>query len=366
MKKNKILIIGAVIVAVGFALFLSSTHHRGDMQKSGKIRIGALLTMTGNLSAFGESQKHGIDLAVDFLRGKGVDVSVVVEDSAGLPRNGVSAARKLIETDKVDAIVASVTGVIGAVVPLVKNAGVPFACYSMEEGITKNISNAVRFYPANGQQVDMLVKALEKLKAKNVAIVHFNNEVHGATAMALQNKLKVMGNVNVKTIAFTDQQEQYKNIAAQLVDGEVVVFLGYHNYIQAIGKAIVTAKKNNVILGGIDVPMAVTYGGMSPNDLEGFISVLPNYPTSPTNIFGEKVKEKYLALDLGGRYAFDSIIFLAKFFGAKGVSDLQLARWAESVDPMQGLTGTFHFAPSGELMCGWDIYIYRNGELTHL
>ena len=104
MKKNEILIICTVIVAVGLALFLSSSHHSGEKHKSGKIRIGALLTMTGNLSAFGESQKHGIDLAVDFLKEKRVDVSVIVEDSAALPRNGVSAARKLIESDKVDTI----------------------------------------------------------------------------------------------------------------------------------------------------------------------------------------------------------------------------------------------------------------------
>lgn len=365
MKKNKWWLAVGVFALIGIVL-IRVYRNRQQVADDNVVRIGALLTMTGNLSAFGECQKKGVALAVDFLKEQGINVSVIIEDSAGLPRKGASAVRKLMETDKVEAIVASVTGVIGAVLPIVKNVGVPFVCYSMEEGITKNFSNAVRFYPANGQQVEMLVKALEKLKANNVAIVHFNNEVHGATAIALQNKLKVMGNVNVKTIAFTDQQEQYKNVAAQLLDGEVVVFLGYHNYIQAIGKAIATAKKNNVILGGIDVPMAVTYGGMSPNDLEGFISVLPNYPTSPTDIFGEKVKDEYLALDLGGRYAFDSIVFLAKFFGSRDRSDSPLAKWAESVEPMQGLTGAFHFVPSGELMCEWDIYIYRNGELTHL
>ncbi len=71
------------------------------------IKIGAYLPLTGGLAFLGEGYKMGIDLAIKDLGGKiaGRDIEFVVADSKGNPTDSVNAVRKLIEQDKVLAII---------------------------------------------------------------------------------------------------------------------------------------------------------------------------------------------------------------------------------------------------------------------
>ena len=103
MNKNTKWITGAVIVialiAVGYSIF-------GTKQptETGPIKIGVISPLTGGVAYWGESSVLGIELAKKDLQKQGVNVEFVIEDGQLDPKIALSAAQKLVNIDKVDAI----------------------------------------------------------------------------------------------------------------------------------------------------------------------------------------------------------------------------------------------------------------------
>lgn len=79
----------------------------GEEAKAETVKIGAYLPLTGPLAFLGEGYKMGIELAIKDLEGKvaGKNIELIVADSKGNPTDSVNAVRKLIEQDKVLAII---------------------------------------------------------------------------------------------------------------------------------------------------------------------------------------------------------------------------------------------------------------------
>jgi branched-chain amino acid transport system substrate-binding protein len=117
MKKNKIYSV-AIVLAVCVGMFFAGC---GEKKKE-TIKIGAILPLTGNLSAIGTGEKKGIELAYDSIKKLYPDKEIVVifEDFKSDTKLAVSAANKLISTDKVQAIITSTTAASEAVSPIVE------------------------------------------------------------------------------------------------------------------------------------------------------------------------------------------------------------------------------------------------------
>ena len=76
-------------------------------------KIGTLLDETGDLGAYGPPIQNGVDLAVGLINDaggiNGTDVAVIPADSGTSPNIATEAAGKLIEIDKVNGIVGSLS-----------------------------------------------------------------------------------------------------------------------------------------------------------------------------------------------------------------------------------------------------------------
>jgi branched-chain amino acid transport system substrate-binding protein len=81
-------------------------------QEQGQVTIGAVLSMTGSASVWGENSKNGIELAVEELNAaggiNGKPIRVVYEDSKSEPKAAVDALRKVISSDKVPVVIGDV------------------------------------------------------------------------------------------------------------------------------------------------------------------------------------------------------------------------------------------------------------------
>ncbi len=95
------------------------------------IRIGAFLSVTGPASFLGDPELKTLELYVEKLNAAGGllgrKLQLVAYDDAGDAEKARTFAKRLLEQDKVDAIVGgSTTGTTMAAVPLAEAAGVPF------------------------------------------------------------------------------------------------------------------------------------------------------------------------------------------------------------------------------------------------
>ncbi len=98
-------------IAAAFAAVIGS----GSANAAGKIKIGFFSTLEGTYTALGEDGQRGFDLAVMQHHNKagGKDLEIVRGSSDASPDSALRAAKKLVEQDKVDVLIAPLSGAEG-------------------------------------------------------------------------------------------------------------------------------------------------------------------------------------------------------------------------------------------------------------
>jgi len=101
------------------------------LQASAQIKIGSVLSVTGPASFLGDPEKKTLEIYVDEINAKGgvngQKLQLIIYDDAGNANNARTFATRLVEEDKVVAIVGgSTTGSTLAMIPVFEDASIPF------------------------------------------------------------------------------------------------------------------------------------------------------------------------------------------------------------------------------------------------
>ena len=146
------------------------------------IKIGAILPLTGEIASWGQNGLAGIKLALQEINNKGgVDgrkLALAVEDSK-CNADSVSAVQKLINIDKVNAIVVFVcSSAAGPALPITKNNDVPTVMIAASAPrLTKVGDNIFRVYPSDAVQGKVGAEFIyNKLGKKKVAVIYVEND----------------------------------------------------------------------------------------------------------------------------------------------------------------------------------------------
>src|SRR5687768_2599891 len=110
------------IAAAALALGMSSAQ--------AQIKIGAVLSVTGPASFLGDPEKKTLEMYVADINAKGgingQQIKLTIYDDGGDPNQARTFATRLIEEDKVDALLAgSTTATTMPIIPLSEEAKVP-------------------------------------------------------------------------------------------------------------------------------------------------------------------------------------------------------------------------------------------------
>ena len=110
MKRNMqlwlclVVVLSLTVLAIGPA----SVQAQGDKEAW---KFGFVNHLTGDMAPYGQSLKKGTELAVDQLNAaggiNGHPVEVIYEDDRGQAADAITAFTKLVETDKVPAVMGS-------------------------------------------------------------------------------------------------------------------------------------------------------------------------------------------------------------------------------------------------------------------
>ncbi len=103
---------------VGLALVAAVAGYVGTADAQAPLKIGFLGELSGSLGSTGSSQRAGFLLYLKLHDNKlgGRPVTVVTEDTAGDPATAIGKAKKLVESDKIDALVGPVSSASGAAI----------------------------------------------------------------------------------------------------------------------------------------------------------------------------------------------------------------------------------------------------------
>ena len=115
-----------LITAIGLLALAGASH-----QASAQIKIGAVLSVTGPASFLGDPEKKTLEIYVEEINAKGgvngQKLQLVVYDDAGNADNARTFATRLVEEDKIVAMVGgTTTGSTLAMIPVFEDAKIPF------------------------------------------------------------------------------------------------------------------------------------------------------------------------------------------------------------------------------------------------
>src|SRR5215813_6273403 len=171
--------IGVLFVYVSLlAILLSCKTSPPPRRDSATIRIGYYGDLSGQTFNFGESAKNGVLMAAAEINELGGindrKIDVAIEDDGGSPERSATLASKLINQDKVVAIIAGgASGNSLAAAPRAQTLKIPFISpSSTDPAVTRTGDYIFRVCFIDAFQGEVMAKfAADTLKAKKTAIM---------------------------------------------------------------------------------------------------------------------------------------------------------------------------------------------------
>ena len=259
MKKWLALLAATALLAVPLS-GCSNPEDEGDEGASGgKIKIGGLAPLTGELSQYGNAVNNAVKMAVEEINKNGgvlgKEIEYIVYDEKGDVTEALNAYNKLVNSDEVVAIVGDVTSAPSkAVAQKANEDGMPIITASgTDAAITQTGKYAYRtcfIDPYQGQL--MASYAAKELKAKTVAVLYDSGDSYSTgIADAFEAAAKELGMTVTNKEGYahgsTDFNAQLTNIKASNPDA--IMLPVYYNDVVLILKQAVQQGISSKFLG---------------------------------------------------------------------------------------------------------------------
>ncbi|MBI5126492.1 MAG: ABC transporter substrate-binding protein [Candidatus Taylorbacteria bacterium] len=167
--------IGWGIAAVIVIIFVVWGFQQNLQPKS--FKVGLISILSGDYAVVGESFKNGVVLAQETYNKNNPNsqVSIVIEDDGFNGGKGVSAYRKIVSVDKVDALINASTPTIDSIYDLVTKTNLPVIQLG-EQGREPAVDNVFGIWPNSiASEYDYGVYMKNK-GVKEMSIVYTNND----------------------------------------------------------------------------------------------------------------------------------------------------------------------------------------------
>lgn len=181
---------------------------------SGPIVLGAILPLTGDGSAYGPGMEVAVRTAVDEVNTAGGvmgrQLQVLVEDDATNPDQGVRAANKLIDVNRVSGIVGTwASSVTLAVAPLTVKANI---IEMNTSGSPKLSGFDPRVFRANATDAALAATVAKEFSSEGTkAMTVLSNNAAGTVGLAqgVRDTFKAQGGQVLDYIEYADGQQSY-------------------------------------------------------------------------------------------------------------------------------------------------------------
>jgi branched-chain amino acid transport system substrate-binding protein len=160
-----------LVRTVGSALVIAAALPQPGAQAADPIKIGAVLAVTGPVAYIGDPEAKTLEMLVEQINAKGGllgrPVKLITYDDGGDAAAARGHAVRLVESDKVDAIIgASTSGSSMAMAPLAERGEIPMISLAGAEAIVVPVKKWV-FKTAQTDRM-MVLRVFEDMKARGI------------------------------------------------------------------------------------------------------------------------------------------------------------------------------------------------------
>lgn len=232
--------LGASLGALAFAASPAWAQFKTQGVTDTEIVIGTHMDLSGPIKAWGVPATNGAKLAVEQINAEGGvngrKLRLVVEDDGYDPKKAVLQTQKLIELDKVFAIVSAMgSATTLAPMPLVQNAGMlhlfPITAaeftFKMDPAKPEDRLKFNIFSPYYDTMRLAIKWGIEKTNAKKPCIVYQDDEMGKNFTDAYSDQVKAMNIPGATTVSFKRGATDFNSQVARMkADGCDLVALG--------------------------------------------------------------------------------------------------------------------------------------------
>jgi len=326
MKRNVqvwlclVVILSLTVLAVGPASVLA----QGGKEP---YKFGFVNHLTGDMAPYGQSLKKGTELAVDQLNAaggiNGHPVEVVYEDDRGQAADAITAFTKLVETDKVPAVMGSASSTKTlAICPKAQESKVVLvSSVSTNPALKECGKYFFSMMVSDDAQGEEWVKIANNLGAKDAAVMYINNDYGNGVKNVFVKAFEAAGGKILIAQPFEEGSKDFRTEVLKVKQtNPPVIFIVDHTTEGAI--VIKQAKELGMTAPFVaDVSMVAKETIQNAGDSsEGVMGVRAASPTGP---IWEKFKAEFKAKfnedpTIWADFAYDTMMMVAKAAEAGG------------------------------------------------
>lgn len=198
------------------------------------IKIGASLPLSGEVAAYGDDLKNGIDLACADINAKGgvlgKKLQPLFEDDAADPKQSVAIANRFL-SEKVAMVTNGVSRTSLAIAPIYAEENIPFLNLASSDATTEHgWKNVVRVLPKNGQEAPKLAALIAlHAAAGKLAVLYASEEYSSNLSEKMMKILDETYRIKPGIVQkMSDNVLDFSALVSTLKDQKIdVVFLGF-------------------------------------------------------------------------------------------------------------------------------------------
>ncbi len=362
-----------IILIIAGVWYLGGKPNTAPAQ-TGPIKVGFLEPLTGDAANIGINGKAAVEIALDKINKdggiNGRQIEMVYEDGKCDGATSATAAQKLVNIDKVVAIVGGAcSSETVAAAPIAEQGKVVMLSpVSSSPAITTAGDYIFRDYPSDsfhGSKAAAL--AVGTLKAKNIAVLACQSDWCAGLAQVFMEKVKALGGNIVAEEKFDDKttkdfKTQLTKIKAAKPD--LIFFPAYEDStITGLKQAKELGMKTQFLGGDSwDDPKIVQGAG---NASEGIIYLRPSTLASDDFKAAMLAKTGNSSLTAGAPQAYDAISILAEVMKSAGSDGTKIKDALYQVQNYQGISGSISFDQNGDLVdANYDTKTVKGGQVV--
>jgi branched-chain amino acid transport system substrate-binding protein len=363
MSSNRILM--RILLAPAFLLSIFTT----STALAEEIKLAVILPLTGNAADQGEWARRGFELAREELQTiKGMEISLMYEDSHGADPGSAVKAYKSIQLDrKVPVVFSYGSGVGMALTPLVNSDRViQMGIATATPKYTSAGDFTFRNFPSADLETKFLVEGLIKSHAiTKIAVLNIMNDYGVGTAESMSTAFAAGGGSISYSDSYSPDETNFKSLLLKVKksDAQAVYLAAYPTDGALILKQARQLGLSHQFVGSIAVVGGKQFFDLANNASDGML-VVSSVPNNETKFFQEYSKRypgEAPAQMIYAARAYDGLMVVAQALRACGKPDTDCLRdHLFSVRNYSGPSGTFSFDSSGDMVSSFQLFRIRN------
>lgn len=333
-------------VAVLFAGLVGPRDAVGQAAAGEPYKIGVTYPLSGPQGAWGQLLVPAMEIAVQHVNQsggvKGRPLALVIEDTKGNPEGAISAMRKVVQVDRVEAILTIFTNVVSAQMPLADQLKVPLLSPVESPGLVAKSQWTFAHSPPLDRKLPMIVARWKRDNVKRLFAFYPNTPIAKPSSVAVKAAIEPLG-IQYEEVLFKLGDTDFRGLITRAKSfNPDVIFINGHGTLDegVLVKQIRELGMSTQVYNGTGIMTSKNFREAVGKAAEGMIFASLKYDV----VAAKKLVDAYRAKlgfdpDFAGLEVYDMVFMIAEAIGKYGYSGDGIRRGLTEIKDFRSIGG---------------------------